>query len=69
MNKININLSILARRGFDLRSKGTTEEHMLMNFVHRMRIAWNLYQAEMEEQYGIEPCSVDFDLETNVDAE
>ncbi len=69
MNKININISILARRGYDLSRKGTTEEHLLMNFVHRMRIAWNLYQAEVEEQYGIEPCSVDFDLETNVDAE
>jgi hypothetical protein len=69
MNKININISILARRGYDLRRKGTTEEHLLMNFVHRIRIAWNLYQAEVEEQYGIEPCSVDFDLETNVDAE
>ena len=69
MNKININISILARRGCDLRSKGTTEEHLLMNFVHRMRIAWNLYQTEMEEQYGIEPYSVDFELETNVDAE
>ena len=52
MNKININISILARRGYDLRRKGTTEEHLLMNFVHRMRIAWNLYQAEVEEQYA-----------------
>lgn len=69
MNKISINISILARRGHDLRQKGTTEEHLLMDFVHRMRIAWNLYQAEVEEQYGIEPCTVDFDLETNVDAE
>ena len=69
MNKISINISILARRGHDLRQKGTTEEHLLMDFEHRMRIAWNLYQAEVEEQYGIEPCTVDFDLETNVDAE
>lgn len=69
MDKITLNLSIRIRDDKKQALSGITTDKMLMAFVHRMRIEWNLYQAECEEKYSIPANAVDFDLETDVPAE
>lgn len=69
MDKITLNLSIRVRDDKKQALSGISADKMLMAFVHRMRIEWNLYQAECEEKYSIPANAVDFDMETDVPAQ
>lgn len=66
MDKITLNLSIRVRDDKKEVLRGISTDSMLMAFVHRMRVEWNLYQAECEEKYSLPANAVDFDMETDV---